>query len=914
METELREDLLSASDENELRDLIAAHDLTYETVEALKSHSATFYFDRPNEALRVAEIAQRLGNLLSRPASALGDWALANAYMFIEHFQAAVDLFDQARAVYLAEDRPLDAARMGVGHVWALAYTGQFERALALAAEIEPVLIEASRENSADYRRLGGLFNNVGIAYELLGQYEEALAAYDQKLVIARDQNKPLDVARTQHNRACALTYLNDFDEALAAFRNAEVAFREAEATADLARLAYNRGTLYAQWGRYQDAETELAAADTWLRESKASSSARAALTVYRALAHLAYNDALDEKLYAKLRETQPVLTTHGPRFEEGLAWLAVGRHLLASGELSQADEAFGKVQTIAEAGGGLPLMWQALRYLGILAERCGEAETAMSYYQQAIEHVEALRRRLYVGAFRAGFLTDKLSVYGDLALLQAQQGRLEAAFATVERAKSRLLVERMVYRLHNKVAELMKMEDSHFQDLAQRLQHLLARLDDLDRQARLEETGERGAWTAVPNPETLQAVTDVEQQVQGLTRQIEREYPRVSSVTTDEAGSLQRVQAQLSRLAADRPESTLLQYHIARGRVRVFVVNREGIRDYHDLASLSDVEAARQRFSAAIERALGLNVRYGREMLTRYLPALLADVETHLTTLYDHLMRPLAITLSTEDSLIISPAGALHYVPFHALYDGAAYVIERCEVSYTPSATVLDLCEQNTSDVEKVLVMGYGGEGLEHIITEAEATARIFSEVDLVHGEAATAKRLLREGPKCRLLHLAAHAHFRADNTMLSAFSLADRRLTLAEILRLGLSTELVTLSACETGHGRLYGNDLISLACGFLGAGARSLLVSLWRVDDPITASLMKTFYQALQNGYGRAAALRKAQLALLTQGREQEGAYGFYRHPAYWAPFTLIGESGKLPGVFSDIDMEEDDRCVS
>ena len=122
---------------------------------------------------------------------------------------------------------------------------------------------------------------------------------------------------------------------------------------------------------------------------------------------------------------------------------------------------------------------------------------------------------------------------------------------------------------------------------------------------------------------------------------------------------------------------------------------------------------------------------------------------------------------------------------------------------------------------------------------------------------------------------------------------------MTLAEIGRLQLDADLVTLSGCETGAGKLYGADLISLACGFLGAGARSLLVTLWRVDDEAIALQVGAFYRALQGGEGRAAALQRAQLDFLALGREGP-EFGVYRHPAYWAPFVLLGERGKLSGL--------------
>ena len=145
MEPSLLQALLEASTEAALKALIQTQSLSLQTVAALKARSAEFYFDQPAEALRLAEAALRLGELLPAPAPALGRWALGNALLFLDRYQEAVEQFSQARALYLVAGMPLEAARMGVGQVGALAYTGRFEEALALAVEIEPVLDAAAK-------------------------------------------------------------------------------------------------------------------------------------------------------------------------------------------------------------------------------------------------------------------------------------------------------------------------------------------------------------------------------------------------------------------------------------------------------------------------------------------------------------------------------------------------------------------------------------------------------------------------------------------------------------------------------------------------------------------------------------------------------------------------------------------------
>ncbi len=891
MDDELLGKLLSARDDEDLRALIAAQAMDIKTVQALKARSSHLYFDQPAQAVRVAELARRLGDLLPDPASALGRWTLANALLFSDRYSDAVELFEEAGKLYRAADLPLEAARMGVGHVWALAYTGQFEEALARAAEIEPLLESSARQNRDDLRRLGGLFNNVGITNDLMGRYEEALEAYERQVAIARELGDELELAHVWHNRACALTYLNAFDEALAAFQDAEIGFQGADATADLARLAHNRGTLYARWGRYEEAEAEFAAADGWLSTLEGVAQARASLVVYRALARLESERAPDERLVSALIDAQARLATDGPLFEEGLAWLGVGRCWMEMGSASAAQDAFKRALEIGENGGGRPLAWEALRFLGNLAERRGNPDAASIFYQRAVAEIEAMRRDLYVGSFRAGFLADKLVVYRDLALLFARSGRLEEAFAAVEGAKSRLLAEQLAGRLSDELAVLTESDDPQTRALARRLRGLLVRLERFYRQARLDDAEGRGeSGSDIPSPQTLAAVGELEDEVVKVARRMERDKPLFSPLTMGRASSLQAIQSQLQ-------DGLLLQYYIARGSVWAFVVGETGIRDHRRLASLAQMEAARRRFSAAVERVLGLAARYGRELLKRYLPSLLADADDQLATLYDLLVRPLEVYLSSGRLLIISPDGPLHYVPFHALRGDAGYLIERHAVGYAPSATVLGLCARRTARNQGVLMVGYGGGGLAEVSAEVEALRSFFPGVRVLSGPQARADRLLADAPRHRILHLAAHARFRSDKAMLSSLSLADRRLTLGEIARLRLDADLVTLSGCETGRGRLRGADLVSLACAFLGAGARSLLVSLWRVDDASTARLMHSFYRALQGGVGRAAALRGAQLELLSLGRECPVEYGVYRHPAYWAPFMLVGAWGRL-----------------
>jgi CHAT domain-containing protein len=161
---------------------------------------------------------------------------------------------------------------------------------------------------------------------------------------------------------------------------------------------------------------------------------------------------------------------------------------------------------------------------------------------------------------------------------------------------------------------------------------------------------------------------------------------------------------------------------------------------------------------------------------------------------------------------------------------------------------------------------------------------ARHLPRAEVLIDKQATSKELTGKAPGCGVLHLACHGMFRADNPMFSSLKLHDGWFTAADVLRLDLDGALVTLSACESARNQvLAGDELVGLARGFLGAGAATVVASLWLVQDETTAWLMDKCYAHLRNGVDRAAALRNAQLALKEK----------YSHPYFWAPFVLIGQ---------------------
>jgi CHAT domain-containing protein len=223
--------------------------------------------------------------------------------------------------------------------------------------------------------------------------------------------------------------------------------------------------------------------------------------------------------------------------------------------------------------------------------------------------------------------------------------------------------------------------------------------------------------------------------------------------------------------------------------------------------------------------------------------------------------------------------------VPFHALFDGERYLIERFEISYAPSTTVYALCqERDARGLDGALVLGVDDPSIPAAADEARTVSKHLPGASVRVGEEATLTALWSEAPGRGALHLACHGLFRADNPMFSALKLHDGWLLASDAMGLDLDGALVALSACESGRSEVVGGDeILGLTRAFLGAGAATLAVSLWLVQDETTADLMGDWYERLRAGEQPAAALRAAQLELKE----------WHPHPYYWAPFVLIGK---------------------
>ncbi|HBE18427.1 MAG TPA: hypothetical protein DEG17_19480 [Cyanobacteria bacterium UBA11149] len=286
------------------------------------------------------------------------------------------------------------------------------------------------------------------------------------------------------------------------------------------------------------------------------------------------------------------------------------------------------------------------------------------------------------------------------------------------------------------------------------------------------------------------------------------------------------------------------------------------------------------------------------------------------LGQLYELLIKPIAELLPTDEAsrIIFIPHRQLFLVPFAALQDETGkFLIEKYNILTAPSIQVLDLTSkpattshnQTSQTVKEILVMGNPhmpsiapaiGEPPEQLSSlpgaeaEANAIAKLLN-TKAITGKEATKAAIVPKMQQSQIIHLATHGlldDFTGEGIP-GAIALApdgkdNGLLTAPEILNLKLKADLVVLSACDTGRGRITGDGVVGLSRSLISAGAPSIIVSLWAVPDAPTASLMTEFYRNLQQNYDKAVALRNAMITTMKQ----------YPHPIDWAAFTLMGES--------------------
>ena len=250
---------------------------------------------------------------------------------------------------------------------------------------------------------------------------------------------------------------------------------------------------------------------------------------------------------------------------------------------------------------------------------------------------------------------------------------------------------------------------------------------------------------------------------------------------------------------------------------------------------------------------------------------------------------------------LTIIPDGILNKIPFDALITDTqtkSYLIESAEISYALSHTFHKYNQTKTTTTTENSLISFAPKSfvdnnlksLEHTNTEVGIIHTIIPKGISYVGEKATKSKFLKEISNYKIIHLATHAE--ANDTISPWIAFHNDKLNLKELYLTNNNAELIVLSACKTNLGEMIkGEGVMSLTRGFFQTGAKSVISSLWNVDDEATSTIMASFYSYLNEGKTKTAALRLAKLDYM------ESVPEIKRSPYFWASFVLIGNTNSI-----------------
>lgn len=879
------------------------------------------------ELLRRAEIAD------SSAITPRAAYIQAQAYAMNAEYDAALALIDTAYAIYQAHGMQHDALRTRIGRMHVLKEQGRYQEALKTGQDVVD-LIQTTVDSPDTQLLISMAYQNQGVCQEELGHYDEALQAYTAaehgyQTLAMHDR-----LGEISNNRGIVLLALGRSGEALAAFEHAANIFAEAELTVAHAESVLNAGNAQLLLGQYTRALSLFEQARQLLTPLDAVAD-KAVLMLDTAAAYLALN-LLPEAL-ASYREAVQQLRLADMPYDTARALWGLGSALLAEGHLAEAAQELEQATTLFEQTGNLPMragvlleqaalknsqgllpeaqalaqqaltlvadqdlpvqqifahlrladlhtnpheaemhLQQAQQLASMVAipfvryrleQRLGRLCIQQQYPEQAevhllaaIHELEQLRGTLAHESLRVSFLRDKAAAYEDLIRLYLLQGRATLAFDIAERAKSRALLD------------LLRGAHSHTPTASLQIDTQLSLLN-ADLHAIYDEllSGSIGLSNRLNVHELRRRAFELEQEIGRLRLQAAANIETAESIAAPL--TLGRLAQQLA------PDTSLLSYHVCGDSISAFVYRNGELACIQPFGSIERVQNLLLRLEVQWDR-----VRSGAAMLAQHANVLEQSTRRILAELYQEIVAPLRPLLGETTQLAIVPHGQLHRVPFHALFDGHSYLLEQYEISYAPSASILALCQQRRMPTQGMaLVLGVSDASIPAVAQEVAAITQLLPQVYSALDEQATIELLRSHAKQSRIVHLACHGLFRDDNPAFSALKLGDGWLSAGEVLNLEFDGALVMLSACESrrGHDRS-GDEIVGLTRAFLGAGAATLIASLWLAQDDSTALLASTFYRHLHATSGPAAALRSAQLHVKQA----------YPHPYYWAPFVVVG----------------------
>lgn len=761
------------------------------------------------------------------------------------------------------------------------------------AAEADTANFDAARNLHAEASKMAQSNNNKrcqylaaseeGFDFLLEGKVEKALDRFLEanSLISKANNSNAKEHAAILRDLGLCYRSLGQMEAATKYYLESAALFESVGDIEDQALLTNSVAVVYLDMGKRSEFEREFDLA----RNLAAQSKNRAVI------ACLAFNkaqfDFMEKKFDAALKSyTEAVEAARAAKDmkTECMSLNGLGFTCLAMKNFSQAQGYFSEAAKLADAQGLFESRWDVALGLGKTLRAVGQNEEAEVQLKKAVSLVEKERAYLSRDTFKTFSLDLRQECFLELIDLYASTGKADLALELAEKGRARAFLDLLAGRVNRSSADTVAVV--------------------------IEGSDEKKS----PISSSLVAMADNTQDsvVRGV-----KIVPRASTLV--ESSAYSPVNAAPPSLAeivelVKHHNSHVIEYCMLKDKLLIWVISPTG-----------EIKLAPPVVISSLELKKKIRDTHNSIAQAAKLPKDLADQdktrEILLKDLYSILIQPVQSCLPESPDSVVTfvPHGALFSVPFAALMSTKGkYLIEERTISYLPAIGVLRATEKIATESDRPsdnTLLAFGNPITKVIAflgtlpfaeKEVKKVAALFGEgkSTIEVGSQATKAAYKSLAPKNSVIHLATHGLISEERPMESALVLApdgadDGLLTVKDILTMPpLKAKMVVLSACQTGRGKITGDGVVGLSRAFIIAGAPSVVVSQWNVDDVMTEYQMNEFYKSFLSGKSKAAALRDAQIKTISFMDKllapPAGQIANRPNPRLWAAFQLIGDT--------------------
>jgi len=857
---------------------------------------------------------------------------------------------ERAAELFLASGNRRGHAAMLGSLAAVLAAEGRFREALAAYEKAAAVQAEVG-----DDRGLATTFNNMGECQQEVGAYSRAFASYQRALDLSERREDRAGVAKVLSQIGSLHAELGEYAEALVALEKALRLRRAIDQVRGIAETRGDLGLLRMSMGNFARALADLEASLSLFRKLGMERSVAAALgnlgLLYANLGDVDRAVALQKQALARYEEL-------GDPAGVGRTLGSLGADYDAMGRYDEAAACFARALEQKRAVGDRPGILVTQSCLAMLDARRGHPAKALAQMQEiaarmeeqhmrrhalvSLEHIARLQavtdahddalataERAHAIATKAGDHDSVVSALAISANIHLARGAPRQAAAAARRAVGEL--PSLVRGLADEQGARMR---GQFAGLFATGLEASRRLGDVDAAGFFLESGRAGSLLeALGGRRSLLAVTlppDLRRE-ESLARRAEAEavarHRRACAggdlkAITNKRRELETVRGRVREAIARIQRAAKAAADVVYPKADPLEEIREHLRKGEALLvySLLSEEAIALVVTAKDAGVVPLGetdkivtackdiqsgvVSSAARRITSEQPTAAPSRAEAVSRLSKLVVEPLGLGKDVK-RLLISPHGALSYVPFALLAGGR-------DVVMVPSGTTYGvLLDERTKRGEGVLALGdpeYGvktDERAMSIVRPGEQLlplpgtgpeAKAVGDMVLLGRDASESglQKAIAAHSRWRSVHFACHGLIRADQPQLSSLALTpdaenDGFLTVLEVFRMKIRADLVVLSACETAKGKVYkAEGIVGFTRAFMMAGAPRVIVSLWKVDDEATQALMVKFYELWNPKEGKGLPTATA----LKQAQEFVASHEKWKHPYYWAAWQLWG----------------------